>query len=120
MLRRHHDVQRFVPVFGGDLCEHVIIHGDEETWHVATSQFSSEAAVQAGFNQTSVACMRALIRKSRHEIDISGEQDASGHSLARLAERISELLIFVAGLRCCCSALKGVVMAEACAMYTPL
>ena len=119
MLRRHHDVQRFVPVFGGDLNEHIIVHGEEDTWHVAASQTSSEAAIQAGYNQTSVACMRALIRRSRHEIDISGEQGACTHNFARLAVRNSELLILEASLCCCCNALKSVEMAEACAMRTP-
>ena len=84
------------------------------------TEIITNASNISGYNRTSVACMRALIRRSRHEIDISREQDASEPCLARLAVRISEVLILVAGLRCCCNALKGVVMAEACAIDTPL
>lgn len=74
MLQSDCEHHRFVPVFGGDLCQHLVLHqADEDAWHVARSARSRDPARQAANDKMAVACMRTLIKRSLAAMDAQGE-----------------------------------------------
>ena len=67
MIKTDCHIERFVPVFGGDLVLHMIIHNySSDEWHAASSGPSDEE------QKTAVACMRFLLRRSRAVLDSQG------------------------------------------------
>ncbi len=64
MIKTECHIERFVPVFGGDLVQHMVIHNNSSNkWHAASSGPSDEE------QKTAVACMRFLLRRSRAIMD---------------------------------------------------
>lgn len=60
MLAHDLNEDRFVPVFGGDLRRHLIVHEESlNTWHVAGTADDSLESQRLG-----IACMKATLRTS--------------------------------------------------------
>ncbi len=67
MIKTDCHIERFVPVFGGDLVQHMVIHNySSDEWHAASSGPSDEE------QKTAVACMRFLFRRSQSNMDGQG------------------------------------------------